>query len=725
MDAQLTHSKDQLPVLIVKNMHLALQRMEMYGEDHAVSKKALEETYQLIRELFNYTQSFTLSANEGELLFDRTPLEKSYFTQRFVQDFEELGIFSITFNRRLSFEEFVNFLKFLVREPGKVKQKKDFEEYLNKLGIKNILVDRIKYVAITGETDESEEHKKLLAEILARHADIIERLLASEEMDEPAEGTSVISLANLQEADEYDIAEILAAIARKEGLLDKSEDELTETERELMELIRTVQENLSDEAKKLFLERVSQVADEIAVQEDDAQKLLAEDFTLTEVSLLNSVEDALNRALERGWDEQAKFEFASLIERIIQDGNPKLLRKVVEQLVYYFDQYGAVWMIEAFKTLIETAFNSGDDSITGFLLEDILDIKKETPPAEATAKLLTAALVFFASLLMISRKFSTVLRIYREYERRAKQDMSLETLEDFETFVDGISSPDVLRKLFKVLGDRAFSMDLQLRGIIEKLDGETVARIILDQLGNQSGDYAILAAQLLEPHKDVAKEIIEEYIKNMGRLNRSDKGYIIDAEQMRRTLNVFRLGIKLDKEWMLPLLLMATNDRDIRIRKHLFFLLMVYPPERIERAIEAVFLEAPPELRREIVEEIAHRPNPVKDYYLRQILLFFPQLRGFIIKVLSETKTPYAKQILLELLRNWVIYVDSLPKDEVKPFLMKLVKALEPFAGDSDVRKALKSFRHEWKSEGVYRESSIFLFKKDEVMETVDEVLGK
>ena len=151
---------------------------------------------------------------------------------------------------------------------------------------------------------------------------------------------------------------------------------------------------------------------------------------------------------------------------------------------------------------------------------------------------------------------------------------------------------------------------------------------------------------------------------------------------------------------------------------------MIYPPEKIESAIEALFLEANPELRREIVEEIARHPNPVKDYYLRQILLFFPQLRRFIIDVLSDVKTPYAKQILLELLGNWVIYVDSLPKDGIKPFLINLVKALRPFADDPDVRRALKTFRHEWKSEGVYRESSsIFFFKKDEVMQTVDEVL--
>jgi len=723
MDAQLTHSKDQLPLLIVKNMHLALQRMEMYGEDHAVSKKAMKETFSLIRELFNYAPSFTLSVSRDELLFDRVPMEQTYFTQRFVQDFNELGIFSITFNKKLKFEEFVNFLRFLVREPGKTKEKKDLEEYLKKLGIDNILVDRIKYVAVTGDVDETEQQKKILTEILAKHADVIEKLLSSEYGETDEEVMTPLSRA-IEMGDEYDVAEILAAIVRREGLMDKSEEELSETERELLEIIRTVQENLSEEAKKLFLEKVSQIADEVTMEVDEAQELLAQDFTLTEVSLLNTAEDTFKRALEEGWSERLQYDFAGTVERIIQTGNPKLVEKLVDTLIGYFEEHGAVWATEAFKTLIETAFNVGDDAATGFLLEELLEQKESAEPSEPVAKVLTAALVFFASLLIISRKFSAVLRIYREYEKRAREEMSFEALSDFETFIQGLSSPETLRRLFASLGRRALSVDLELKGIIEKLDGETVTRIIIEQLGTQSGDFTTIAAQLLEPHRDIAKQVIEEYIKNMGRLNRSDKGYIIDSEQLRRTINVFRLGIKLDKEWMLPLLLMATNDRDVRIKKQIFFFLMIYPPERIESAIEALFLEANPELRREIVEEIARRPNPVKDYYLRQILLFFPQVRRFIIDVLSEVRTPYAKQILLELLGNWVIYVDSLPKNEIKPFLINLVRSLRPFADDPDVRRALKTFRHEWKSEGVYRESSsIFFFKKDEVMQAVDEVL--
>ncbi|HDG67660.1 MAG TPA: hypothetical protein ENG11_00755, partial [candidate division Zixibacteria bacterium] len=371
MDAQLTHSKDQLPLLIVKNMHLALQRMEMYGEDHAVSKKAIEETFSLIRELFNYVPSFTLSVSKDELLFDRIPMEQTYFTRRFVQDFNELGIFSITFNKKLKFEEFVNFMRFLVREPGKTKEKKDLEEYLKKLGIDNILVDRIKYVAVTGDVDETEQQKKILTEILAKHADVIEKILASEEAN-TEEVMTPLSRA-IEMGDEYDVAEILAAIVRREGLMDKSEEELSETERQLWELIKTVQENLSEEAKKLFLEKVSQIADEVTMEVDEAQELLAEDFTLTEVSLLNAAEDTFKRALEEGWSERLQYDFANTVERIIQTGNPRLIEKLVEMLVSYVDERGIVWVTEAFKTLIETAFNVGDDAATGFLLEELLE----------------------------------------------------------------------------------------------------------------------------------------------------------------------------------------------------------------------------------------------------------------------------------------------------------------------------------------------------------------
>ena len=100
------HKLEELPLLIVKTMHLALQRMEMYGIEHSVSRQSIKTILKLLHELFEHAPSFTISRLGDEMLFDRTPLESTYFTERFVNDFNDFGIHSITFHRKMSDDEF-------------------------------------------------------------------------------------------------------------------------------------------------------------------------------------------------------------------------------------------------------------------------------------------------------------------------------------------------------------------------------------------------------------------------------------------------------------------------------------------------------------------------------------------------------------------------------------------------------------------------------------------
>ncbi|RKZ33824.1 hypothetical protein DRQ33_03445 [bacterium] len=699
----------------------------MYGEDHTVSQKAIESAYQLIRELFDYSKSFTLSVSENQILFDKNLLEQSYFTDRFVKDFEKMGIYSITFHRRMNKNEFVNFLKFLTHRPGKTKQKQDLEKYMQERGIESIAVDRIRYMAVTGEVDEQNEARKVLGNILTRHPEILDKLLGdkTKQLMETPLGAELPEILP-EQANEFDVVDVLSKVIEQKGLFDKSHEEMSEADKQLLNIVETVRENLSEDAKKLFLEKLDEITQKIIMEKDQTEKLLEKEFSLHEISLLDSISDVLEDSLRGEWNEKHKYEFRQRVEKLFKTNDPDAIESMIENMLQFFQKNKEMWVIDAFKIIIELAFDAGDESANGFLLSELMRHKEHIDPKTSLSALLTNALAFFCSLLLITRKFSTVIRIYQEYEKRVRSERTQESLSDLKAFVNDLSAPENVKNMLSTLNDNILSMDIELKALVEKLNPAPLCDVIIDELGHRKSQYTALAAQLLEPHKNAAKQKIQEYISSMGKLNRSDMGFIVNSEQLRRSLNIFNLAVKLDKEWAYRLLLLATNDRDDRIKKHLFFLLMLYPPERVERVIETIFLEADKELREEIIQAIAHNPNPVKDYYFRQIILFFVELRLFIIRALQKNHTEYSKTIFLELLNNWVIYVDPLPKEKIKPFLIELINSLEPYSDDADVKKALRSFRSEWKSESILKKSySIFSFKKDEVLSMVDEVISR
>ena len=722
------HKLEELPLLIIKSMYLALHRIEMYGIEHSVSKQSIKATIKLIRELFEYAPSFTLSRLGEEMLFDKIPLERTYFTDRFVKDFDDFGIHSITFHRKMTDDEFISFLKFLVRTPGKKLERYDIDVYLDELRITSIEVDRVKYVAVTGDVDEQREAEKMLADILSRHPDVIERLLGKAEQSDVIDDDIISQFMSgvSLDTEEYDAVSILNAIVKESGLMNKDDEELSETDKELKRLFEIIQEKLSEERKKEFLDKVEKITDEITTKGDVTSELLEKEFTLTELSWMQSVNELFQQAIQNEWGPQIEYQFRSFLERLFARGEPDKAIAISEQLFDLYDSTGAYWVVDAMKDVIEEAYNTGDDSIFLALLGDMLNKKETSSPDIPHFGIITAALVFFASLLLVARKYSAIYRILLTYDKLVGNDPTISVITDFETFITGLSSPENVQHLLSSIGDGLSSYDLQLQEIVKKMDGEVLTQIIIDELGSRKPSFVATAANILKTHEITAKKYIEKYVNDIERLQRSDSGYMINTEQLRRTMSIFSLAIRLDKEFALPLIIKASSDRDIRVKKHLFFLLMYYPVEQVGDIIEALFLESSTEFQSEVIENIVSKPTPVKDYYLRELFLHFPKLRIKILQSLRSFKNEYVKKFLLDILDQWIIYIDPLPEPAFRKLLKALIRDFDAFSDDHEVRKALKRFRSEWKTEGIVKESfSTFSRRKDEIMEAVDKVLKK
>jgi len=717
----------ELPLQIVKSIHLAIQRMEMYGIEHQVSQKAIDITYDLIRQLFDYTPTFTISKSDEQLLFDKVPFNPTYFTDRLVNDFSEFDIHSITFHRRLNSDEFVSFLKFLVRSPGRKLERLDIDQYLQDLGIESIAVDRVKYIAVTGEVDESMQSEKVLAGILSRYPEVLEKVLGQGSFDllDTESGAQLLSFLP-ENPTELNVVDVLSALVKKTGVFDKSDENLSEADKELMKIIDSIRENLSEDAKRKFVNQIGEITKDIIVSSSQTEQLLGMEFDLRKRTILDDIFELFEEALEKGWNEDRKYRFAELIKNLFEVNDPDSITRLLNKFLDFFKKTGVYWGAETFKIIIEIVYQDSNYSVSIAFLNRILELKARYEPTAPESPLLTEALAFFGKLLLLSRKFSVVLRIMREFELQSQNSPTFEAISDSQIFISLLSSKDTLTHIFSTIGSDFSMFDIELKAILSKLDPNQLCEAVFEELGIRKHDFTTMANDLLKPHKELAMDKIDEYIQNLSRFERNDAGLIIDSAALHKSLNIFTLAVKIDKEWAFPALLVATSDSDRRIIRHVFFLLMIYPPKKVENVIQALFIESSEDFKKEIIQKIALKHTPTRDYYLRQILLYFPDFRFLVVKALGNVRNDFTMRILLELLKNWIIYIDPLPKGQIKRLLILIIRSLAPFASDNEVKKVLRKFRKEWKGEGILKESySMFSRKKDDVMLEIDEVLAK
>ena len=65
---------------LIRRIHFAIQKMELYGSSHPIAQESLGQAYNFFREILEFRPSITLSGSkEGNILIDNIPMVKDYF----------------------------------------------------------------------------------------------------------------------------------------------------------------------------------------------------------------------------------------------------------------------------------------------------------------------------------------------------------------------------------------------------------------------------------------------------------------------------------------------------------------------------------------------------------------------------------------------------------------------------------------------------------------------
>ncbi|HDR91473.1 MAG TPA: hypothetical protein ENN75_04390, partial [candidate division Zixibacteria bacterium] len=83
---------------LVKRLHFAIQKVEMYGSTHPIAVDAANQGFFFLQEFLNRQPNVTLTlSKERKILIDDVALPDDYFTRRFATDFDLHNIVSMTF----------------------------------------------------------------------------------------------------------------------------------------------------------------------------------------------------------------------------------------------------------------------------------------------------------------------------------------------------------------------------------------------------------------------------------------------------------------------------------------------------------------------------------------------------------------------------------------------------------------------------------------------------
>lgn len=135
-----------------KNILASLQTAKFYGTQHPMFKNSVSKAHKDIEDVLLERQELVIGIVGDELAFEKEILfELSKLAKSAIVYLKEKGIEKITFYRGLKEEELGKFVTFLAT--SKEEEKKDIQEYLTYIGIKNIAAGKLKAASPVSASD--------------------------------------------------------------------------------------------------------------------------------------------------------------------------------------------------------------------------------------------------------------------------------------------------------------------------------------------------------------------------------------------------------------------------------------------------------------------------------------------------------------------------------------------------------------------------------------------
>ncbi len=697
---------------LIKRLHFAIQKVEMYGSSHPIAVDAANQGFFFLQEFLNRQPNATLTlSKEGKILVDEIPMPEDYFTHRFAKDFDQHNIVSMTFYRGIEFREMTALIHFLERRIGSKYRKEDIEEFFAKEKVIHIGVNKFKYEIIRDAELDNEQNdfakKEKLTGLIADFPEIFKNLFNENSADMDLDKLSSQNLED-DEIKSSLIDELIRTFHRNIVGKDTSEQD-----RLIHKIIEELQAALSEHEKERLRKKLEAIRDEMILDSKAGTSMDIEDSRkLKKLHQLREFEDSIENLLSNPDIQEAIKKLKAILYKILPEAEIEEVDHVYNSVRQRFSANPNPNLLVSCEPIVDVLFEKCSNRIVNQFVDSRMSEKRlEREPSPDTPFRSEILFWILANLVIMDKTMASLQMMKMFDERRYNANLDDDLIEDAEEFLNSVIGSNVLCDLVEDIDHYDMDMPEEMREILRILDSEKVAEVILDKSEKKGANFPIIAADGIKVNPKNPAVVFAKHVKEISNIRRKPLGELPDAAAKKRARAAI-IGLAIVAgEAGLSFLELNIDDSDPDVKKATVDAISRIPSKKaVSILVRQLYTSQDWETN---LEKFLSRMDI--EYAVPMLVKFFHLRKDKwieIIRVLGKLGGDEARRFLLDTLDTWSFYTATLVDEDSEIFILNLLESISRLSPDEESLRALKLFKSEWRNDNLIR--SIFgVFGKD------------
>ncbi len=696
--------------VVLKQMNGAIRRLEMYPPGHPASMQAIEKPFSVLQKILESDGHFIISRVEDKIVVNGKNIEGADLLKRFLEEFQNQDIDSVSIAKNLTKEDLSKFLGFFVKPLGKSTQTVSLPEYIKQNQINSIKVDQLRYelveedeVVVKSDVVEGADLKSQITQMLKDDPDLLREMLLSKSGGEAGGGTGGGTgdgsgpgtgagsgggegegagdgagsgdlkeklEQHLQSLSDDELLSLLAANL-EQSMKNRTSDE-QDLSSELDQMAQMVNQLLQDREKdKLLPEIKKMLADKGIVKTEHLDYLFDERWLKSQEVL-----DELMRMVELLGTQQVDSErFMFLWQRVIGSDDAEIktyaMDKLLSQIESDSPQTRGLVVSTLEKTLsyfIQNKMEFEFAFLKERLYQRITDELVSANTFETCSRLLQTA---FGELIA-RHKFKEADQILAEHRIRLdpQVDFPEEARKVAGDFIRQASSDTILSTLTSELREGVPFQDLKIvEEILEGLEGDRVARSLLNVFTADDRAARMSALRVLGRLGANSVSAFSDLLSDQSNFVRESESGLLVNECWYKIRNVIYVLGNIPQPESLELLEKLSHDPDVRVRLEAVKALEKTARPESVKILLSLLDDREDQVRRHVITSLTSLGDESSLEPLKQHFRHQPEDRVSTIAAIGKIGGEKSSEFLLNLLwekESSISQLSTRAKDEIK-----------------------------------------------------------
>ncbi|MGC9315286.1 MAG: hypothetical protein ACP5G4_06630 [bacterium] len=696
---------------LIKRLHFAIQKVEMYGSSHPIAVDAANQGFFFLQEFLNRQPNATLTlSKEGKILVDDIPMPDDYFTHRFAKDFDHHNIVSMTFFRGIEFREMTALIHFLERRIGAKYRKEDIEEYFAKEKVIHIGVNKFKYEIIRNDELDTEKNefakKEKLTGLITDFPEIFKNIFSEDSADMDLDKIS--SQKPEDEIKSNFIDQVIQTFHRK--IIGK---DASEQDKLIHSIIEELQATLSEHEKERLRKKLEAIRDEMILDSRAGTSMDIEDSRkMKKLHQFREFEDSIENLLSNPDIQEAIKKLKAILYKIFPEAELAEVDHIYDSVRQRFSANPNPNLLASCESIVDVLFEKCSNRIVNQFVESRMSEKRrEREPSPDTPFRSEVLFWILANFVKMDKTMASLQMIKMFDERRYDANLDDDLIEDAENFFYSVIGSSVLCDLVEDIDHYDMDMPEEMREILRILDSEKVAEVILDKSEKKGANFPVIAADGIKANPKNPAVVFAKHVKEISNIRRKPLGELPDAAAKKRARAAI-IGLAIVAgEAGISFLELNIDDPDPDVKRATVDAISRIPSKKaVSILVRQLYTSQDWESN---LEKFLTRMDI--DYAVPMLVKFFHLRKDKwieIIRVLGKLGGNEAKRFLLDTLDTWSFYTATLADEDSEIFILNLLEAISRLMPDEESLRALKLFKSEWRNDNLLK--SIFgVFGKD------------